>query len=243
LVLNKHLQEHSGLVLVGLSAGYGRRNVISDIELHVNPGEVVGLFGHNGAGKTTTLRAITGLLPVSAGEVSISGKNVTKANAAVVHAAGSAYVPAQDFVFGPLSVADNLKLGIPRGTSEQEIEERRAFVERLFPILSERQSQLASTMSGGQQRMLSLGIALMSAPTVLLLDEPSLGLSPALTDTLMETVRYLADERGTAVLLLEQNIIAAARVTDRAYSMRSGRISGEISGDDLRSRDSFWDIT
>jgi branched-chain amino acid transport system ATP-binding protein len=230
-----------GLAVEGLATGYGKTRVVFDASLTVDPGEVVALFGHNGAGKTTTLRAIFGLLPVQAGSIRLGGQDVTSLTSRRVYQAGAAYVPSEQFVFAPLTVAENLRLGALASVARAELAERLARVHELFPVLEERPSQLAGTMSGGQQRMLSLGVALMSNPSLLLLDEPSLGLSPALTDRLMAAIRQLADD-GMAVLLLEQNIIASLKVADRGYVMRSGRTILSQSSADLRARDSYWDL-
>lgn len=230
-----------GLVVNGLAAGYGKTRVVFDANLAVAPGEVVALYGHNGAGKTTTLRAVFGLLPVQEGSVTLAGLDLTALPSRRVHQAGAAYVPSEQFVFAPLTVAENLRLGAPARLGRTEVSERLDRVHDLFPVLAERPRQLAGTMSGGQQRMLSLGIALMSNPTLLLLDEPSLGLSPALTDRLMSAIRRLADD-GVAVLLLEQNIIASLKVADRAYVMRSGRTILSQTSAELRTRHSYWDL-
>lgn len=225
-----------------VTAGYARRTVIRDVTLGVAPGEVVALFGHNGAGKTTTLVTLMGLIKPTSGQVWVGDRAVTGADPATVHSAGASYVPSQDFVFGALTVAENIRLGVPGGTARSEANERLAAVEALFPVLAERRKQVASTLSGGQQRMLSIGVALMSNPRILLLDEPSLGLSPALTESLMAAIRHLAAERGVAVLLLEQNVIAACSIADRAYIMRGGKIVHETTGAELRARESYWDI-
>jgi branched-chain amino acid transport system ATP-binding protein len=155
---------------------------------------------------------------------------------------GMALIPSERFVFADLTVTDNLLLG---GANEQD-DDRRAqrmeLVYQLFPILKERAAQLAGTMSGGQQRMVSLGLALMSGPKLLMLDEPSLGLAPSVVQQIFDAVRKLADTEGLSVLLLEQNVAQALRITDRLYVMRSGRVILEETAEEMRQRDSYWDL-
>jgi branched-chain amino acid transport system ATP-binding protein len=151
------------------------------------------------------------------------------------------FVPAERFVFADLSVADNLRLGALTATDEQ-IAERRERVGSLFPILLEREDQLAGTMSGGQQRILSIGMALMAEPRLILLDEPSLGLAPAVLQQITEVLRRLVEEDGVSILLLEQNVNTALAVADRVYVMRSGRIILEESSEQMRARDHWWDL-
>lgn len=232
----------SGLEVTGIGVGYGKTQVVFESSVTVNRGEVVAMYGHNGAGKTTTLRGIFGLLPLMTGSVTLGDRDLTSLSSSRIYGAGVAYVPSEQFVFGKLTVADNLRLGAPAGLSRSLHQARLAEVYELFPVLLERSGQLASTMSGGQQRMLSIGVAMMSAPSLLLLDEPSLGLSPALTERLMSAIRQLADDKGIAVLLLEQNIIASLKVADRAYILRSGHIILEQTRAELSARESYWDL-
>jgi branched-chain amino acid transport system ATP-binding protein len=225
-----------------LRAGYGRRPVTFSVDLNVRSGEIVALFGHNGAGKTTTLKAIFGTIHPMAGRVRFDGADITKSSCARNVARGLTLIPAENFVFSELDVLDNLKLGAYLESSADAIAERLARVYEVFPILEERSDQKAGTMSGGQQRMLSIGIALMSGPRLLLLDEPSLGLSPALVKQMMEVIGRLAREEGMSVLLVEQNVGQTLPVVDRAYFMRSGRMILEESSELLRTRSSFWDL-
>lgn len=223
----------------GLRAGYGKKEVVFDATLAVNEGEIVLLCGHNGAGKTTTLRTIFGLLPARAGIVRHQGNDITRSTPHRNVAQGIAYVPSERFVFGQLSVLDNLRL---RMHSQAEHQRRLERAYELFPILSERSGQLAETLSGGQQRMLSLATALMARPRLLLLDEPSLGLAPALVDSLFQRIRGLAAADGVSVLLVEQNIAEALTIADRAYVMRGGRIILEESAAAMRERAEYWDL-
>jgi branched-chain amino acid transport system ATP-binding protein len=224
----------------GLQAGYGRRPVLFDVDLHIGVGEIVAMFGHNGAGKTTTLNTIFGRIRSSAGTVQFAGEDITHDKGIVNVRRGMTLIPAEQFVFGDLTVLDNLKLGAFGNAAEMD--QRMAQVYELFPILEERTKQLAGTMSGGQQRMLSVGIALMTGPKLLLLDEPSLGLSPALVQQMMAAIGKLAHEQQLSVLMVEQNVVQTLGVVDRAYFMRGGRIILEEPAEALKGRDSYWDL-
>ena len=230
------------LVVSDLQAGYGKKHVVFDVDLHLRPGEIVTIIGHNGAGKTTALKTIFGMLPALGGTVTYAGEDVTNSNCRHNALLGMSYIPAERFVFSDLSVLDNLRLGATHERSGDERDRLRERVYEMFPLLSERSSQLAGTMSGGQQRMLSLGIALMSNPTLLLLDEPSLGLAPALVAEIFDNVRHLADEEGLTVLLVEQNVGQALRIADRAYVLRSGRMILEETAEQMRGRKDYWDL-
>ncbi len=230
------------LEVEGMYAGYGRKTVVFDTTLHVMPGEIVGIFGHNGSGKSTTIRAILGTNPAQRGTVSYFGDDVTRAGSRANVRAGMALIPSERFVFADLTVRENLLLG---GANEKDGDARSLrldLVYRLFPILLEREGQLAGTMSGGQQRMVSLGLALMTGPKLLMLDEPSLGLAPSVVQQIFGQVRTLADTDGLSVVLLEQNVGAALKIVDRVYVMRSGRVILEETVAEMRARDSYWDL-
>jgi branched-chain amino acid transport system ATP-binding protein len=229
------------LVLEHLDAGYGRKQVVFDVNLHVNVGEVVTLLGHNGSGKSTTIRTVLNLIPALGGKITYQGKDVTRAGSRLNVKAGMAMIPSERFVFQDLSVLDNLLLGAANAPADVR-DERFEMVYKLFPILKERRSQIAGTLSGGQQRMLSLGLLLMAGPKLLMLDEPSLGLAPSVVQQIFAAVKELADKQGLSVLLLEQNVVQALRITDRAYVMRSGRIILEETVEQMRARDSYWDL-
>lgn len=230
------------LRLENLVSGYGSKTVIFDVSLHVNPGEVVGLIGHNGAGKTTTMKTVFGMLTPRTGDVTFAGESVVGRSCRRNVKAGMSFIPSERFVFADLSVRDNLMLGAIHQRNRGRIEATLAEVHDLLPILHERSTQAAGTFSGGQQRLLSLGMALMSDPKLLLLDEPSLGIAPALVSSLFGTIREIARERGLGVLLLEQNIGQLLQIADRIYVMRSGRIILEETAEQMKQRDDYWDL-
>jgi branched-chain amino acid transport system ATP-binding protein len=226
----------------GLSAGYGQRQVVFDVDFSVGEHEIVTILGHNGAGKTTTLKSIFGLIRPLSGSVLYRGHEIIGRAPADNVREGMSFTPPEHYVFPDLSVLDNLKLGGIPEKSEERKRERLELIYEMFPVLKERSKQLAGTMSGGQQRMVALGIALMGGPRLMLLDEPSLGLAPSLVDQVMDAVRKLADEQGISVILLEQNVIAALDHADRAYIMRSGRVILEEPADEMRARGHWWDL-
>ncbi|MEZ5256471.1 MAG: ABC transporter ATP-binding protein [Ilumatobacteraceae bacterium] len=225
----------------GLSCGYGRKQVVFGVDLSVRRGEIVSLFGHNGAGKTTVIKNVLGAYKPTAGVVTYDGQDITGTAARANVRRGMALIPSERFVFGDLTVYDNLLLGAANLDDEAQRDRLLGQVYELFPILEERSKQLAGTMSGGQQRMVSLGLALMTSPRLLLLDEPSLGLAPAIVQQIFSAVRALADE-GLSVLLLEQNVGQALRISDRAYVMRSGRMILEEDAETMKQRESYWDL-
>jgi branched-chain amino acid transport system ATP-binding protein len=230
------------LQLQSVSTGYGAKQVVFDVDLVVRPAQITVLLGHNGAGKTTTVAAAFGLLPATSGSILFDGLPIERTTTRARVRSGIGYVPSERFVFPTLTVDENLNLG---GFTERDPaarRDRRAWVLDRWPILGERRNQLAGTMSGGQRRMLSLGIALMSSPSLLLLDEPSLGLAPVVVDQLFADLRSLADTDGLAVLLVEQSVSKALAVADDAYVMRSGRIIAEERASSLAGRQSLWDL-
>jgi branched-chain amino acid transport system ATP-binding protein len=232
----------SGLVVERVSSGYGKRPAVFDSTLDVKHGEIVSLGGHNGSGKSTTLRSIAGLLRPFSGRVTYDGREVTNVGCAQKVKLGISFIPSERFTFSQLSVQDNLRLGALPIKSGAERAQHEARVFEMFPVLRSRLHQMAGTMSGGEQRMLSLGIALMSSPRLLLLDEPSLGLAPAVVQRIMDLVRELATRDGLAVLLVEQNVSQALRISDRVYVMRAGRIIVEDTAEHMRQRGQLWDL-
>lgn len=230
------------LVVEHLQAGYGRKQVVFDIDVHADAGEIVAVLGHNGAGKTTMARTILGLHRALGGTVTFHGADVTRAGFRANVAAGMGLLPSERFVFADLTVADNLKLGAAHVRDADVLARRTADIERLFPILAERHDQLAGTMSGGQQRMVSLAMLLLAGPSLLILDEPSLGLAPALVSDLFDKVRELVDREAMSVLLLEQNVGQALRISDRAVVVRAGRTIVHETAAEARRRDNYWEL-
>lgn len=217
-----------------LNIYYGNIHAVKGVNLIVNEGEVVCLIGANGAGKTTTLQAISGLLPIKNGSVSFQGRNITKVKSHEITNMGIAQVPEGRRIFANLSVEDNLELGAYHVDGTKEDEE--AHMERiyeLFPVLKERKKQKAGTLSGGEQQMLSMGRALMTKPRLLLLDEPSMGLSPLFVDKIFETIEILKAE-GRTILLVEQNANLALKVSDRGYVLETGKVVKEGLSSELR---------
>ena len=223
------------LSIEGLCAGYSGMQILHGVDMHIDEGEIVALVGANGAGKTTALRAISGVIRPTSGTVSFRGKDAHGMRTAELVRNGLVQVPEGRALFGPLTVEENLKMGGWTQPSEK-LPEGLAEVYELFPILADKRRQLAETLSGGQQQMLAIGRALMSRPKVLMLDEPSTGLSPKLTWTVLEAVTTVRD-RGVAVLLVEQNAHQALNMSDRAYVLESGTCVLSGRGPDLAKDD------
>ncbi len=223
------------LEIEGLSSHYGRIPALRGVDLRIARGELVALVGANGAGKTTLLRALSGVQPVSAGQVRFEGADITAAAPERRVRLGIVQVPEGRQVFGPLSVEDNLRLGAflrSRGEAEREIER----VYAMFPVLQERRRQSAATLSGGQQQLLAMGRALMARPRLLLLDEPSMGLAPRLVEEIFACIAALKPA-ATTIFLVDQNARAALRVADRGYVLETGRIVLSGTGTELLAND------
>lgn len=221
-----------------LEVYYGVIQAIKGISFEVNKGEVIALIGANGAGKTTTLHTVTGLLSPKKGHVIFEGKDITKVPAHKIVSMGMAHVPEGRRVFAELSVYENLKMGAYTRKNKNEIEESLANVYKRFPRLEERKNQMAGTLSGGEQQMLAMGRALMSKPKIILMDEPSMGLSPILVNEIFDIIRAVS-ESGTTVLLVEQNAKKALAIADRAYVLETGKIVLEGNAKDLLEDDSI----
>ena len=213
----------SSLLVENLAVSYGRTEALKGITLRVEPGQIVCLIGANGAGKTTAMRALSGLLRPRAGRITFDGTDITGLRPHRIAGLGLLQVPEGRQVFAELTVAENLALGAWLVTDPSEIARRRAGVLDRFPRLAERAQQYAGSLSGGEQQMLAFGRALMGAPKLLLLDEPSMGLAPILVDEIFTAIAALKAE-GTTILLVEQNASAALEVADHAYVLETGRI-------------------
>ncbi|MEG0546342.1 MAG: ABC transporter ATP-binding protein [Oscillospiraceae bacterium] len=216
------------LEIKDLEVSYGVINAIKGVSFEVNEGEVIALIGANGAGKTTILHTITGLIQAKSGSIIFEGKELTKTQAHKIVSMGMAHVPEGRRIFGQLTVLENLKLGAFTRKDKAEIEETLKMVYERFPRLEERKSQIAGTLSGGEQQMLAMGRALMSKPRIVLMDEPSMGLSPLLVSEIFDIIKMIS-ESGTTVLLVEQNAKKALSIADRAYVLETGKII--LSGD------------
>lgn len=226
------------LEINGLEVHYGMIQAIKDVSFQVNEGEVIALIGANGAGKTTILHTITGLLNASKGSVIFNGQDITKVPAHKIVSMGMAHVPEGRRVFANLSVLQNLRMGAFTRKDKNEIEESLENVYRRFPRLKERQNQMAGTLSGGEQQMLAMGRALMSHPKIILMDEPSMGLSPIFVNEIFNIIQEVS-AGGTTVLLVEQNAKKALSISDRAYVLETGKIVLEGDADDLLNNDSI----
>ncbi|WP_283672911.1 ABC transporter ATP-binding protein [Butyricicoccus sp. Marseille-Q5471] len=215
------------LEVKNLNVYYGLIHAIRDVSFEVEQGEVVALIGANGAGKTTTLHTVTGLLPAKSGQVIFEGNDITKKPGHEIVRLGMSHVPEGRRVFAELSVYENLKMGAYT-RPKAEIAESLAGVYKRFPRLEERKNQFAGTLSGGEQQMLAMGRALMSRPKILLLDEPSMGLSPLFVSEIFKIIEEVS-AAGTTVLLVEQNAKKALSIADRAYVLETGKVvkSGE----------------
>ncbi len=221
-----------------LEVYYGMIQAIKGISFDVNEGEVIALIGANGAGKTTTLHTITGLLSPKAGSILFEGKDITKVPGYKIVSMGMAHVPEGRRVFAQLSVLQNLRMGAYTRKDKNEIEEMLKLVYKRFPRLEERQNQMAGTLSGGEQQMLAMGRALMSHPKIILMDEPSMGLSPIFVNEIFDIIKKVS-AGGTTVLLVEQNAKKALSIADRAYVLETGNIVLEGKASDLLNDDSI----
>ncbi|MCP3923595.1 MAG: ABC transporter ATP-binding protein [Desulfobacterales bacterium] len=220
------------LEIENLKVKYGNVEALHGINFHVDEGEIVCILGANGAGKSTTLMALSGLVKASEGTITYNGEHINKARAHDIVKSGIAQVPEGRRVFGTLTVFENLKLGAFTCDDHDLSASTLEWIYKLFPILKEREQQLAGTLSGGEQQMLAIGRALMAQPKVLLLDEPSLGLAPLVIKTIFETVKEI-NSKGVTIILVEQNAKAALKLSNRGYVMEVGRLTMEDDADAL----------
>lgn len=216
---------------------YGMIQAIKGVSFEVNEGEVIALIGANGAGKTTILHSITGLIAPKKGHILFEGQEITTTPAHKIVSMGMAHVPEGRRVFAQLTVLENLKMGAFTRRDKDEVEESLIRVYKRFPRLEERKNQMAGTLSGGEQQMLAMGRALMSRPRIILMDEPSMGLSPIFVNEIFDIIREVS-EGGTTVLLVEQNAKKALSIADRAYVLETGRIVLDGRAQDLLNNDS-----
>jgi branched-chain amino acid transport system ATP-binding protein len=212
------------LALSGVTAGYGSVPAVRDLNIAVGEGEAVGLLGANGAGKSTTLRAISGLVRASAGTITFLGRSIGALPPYKIAELGIAHVPEGRQVFPELTVKENLEIGAYVPTARAERSRTLELVFSIFPVLAERRTQLAGTMSGGEQQMLAVGRGLMMKPRLLMLDEPSLGLAPVVTDATFAKIQEI-HAMGTGILLVEQNVARALALVQRAYVLDSGEVT------------------
>lgn len=222
------------LKIRNLVSGYGKIRVLKNVSMHVDPGEIVTIIGANGAGKTTLLASIAGLEKSDSGEAQFKGSNILKIKANAIPALGCVMVPEGRQVFAAMSVEENLLLGghVRQHEGKQVIAELLEHQYELFPILRDRKEQLAGTLSGGEQQMLAMGRALMSKPSLVMMDEPSTGLAPLIVKEIFQIIVRLRDE-GNTVLLVEQNARAALGIADRGYVLETGKIIVQGPADDL----------
>lgn len=220
------------LEVKNLSVSYGAIEAVKDISFTVNDGEIVSLIGANGAGKTTTLHTITGLVPAKSGSVMYNGVDLLKTHNNKIVTLGMAHIPEGRHVFTRMSVEENLEMGALSLKDQSDLKKDLDMVYGLFPRLKERRNQKAGTLSGGEQQMLAMGRALMSHPKTILMDEPSMGLSPKLVKEIFSIIRKL-HEQGITILLVEQNAKMALSIADRAYVLETGRITMEGDAKEL----------
>lgn len=220
------------LEIKDLEVNYGVIKAIKGVSFDVNEGEIIALIGANGAGKTTILHTITGLIQAKKGSIVFDGKELTKTPPHKIVSMGMAHVPEGRRIFQQLSVLENLKLGAYTRKDKSEIASTLKMVYERFPRLEERKNQVAGTLSGGEQQMLAMGRALMSHPKLLMMDEPSMGLSPLLVDQVFEIIKDINND-GTTILLVEQNAGKSLAISDRAYVLETGKIVLSGTGEEL----------
>jgi ABC-type branched-subunit amino acid transport system ATPase component len=226
------------LRLNGLEAGYGPKTVISDVSFALEPGQILAFLGHNGAGKTTTLKSVMGMLRPSAGEVLFDGNRIDRMSVAERVALGLRLLPEGRGIFPDLSVTENIDVVAARNVTTGAIFDI-PDVYKLFPVLEERRTTRAGSLSGGQQQMLALSLAILGTPRCLMLDEPSIGLAPNLVERMFQQVREVCKSHAMTAVLVEQNVAAAMKIADRVIIMNSGQIVFDGGPDEARASN-FW---
>jgi len=226
------------LQLAGIAAGYGAKTVISDISIALDPGEILALLGHNGAGKTTTLRTAMGLLPLRGGSVSFDGRPIDRMDVAQRVALGLRMLPEGRGIFADLTVAENIDVVAARNVVAGAMFGVES-VYALFPVLDERRTTRAGSLSGGQQQMLALSLAILGTPRCLLLDEPSIGLAPNLVERMFQQVHDVCKTHAMTAVLVEQNVAAAMKIADRVVIMNNGQLVFDGLPDEARASN-FW---
>ena len=230
------------LTVSNLESGYGKKQILYGLTLSILPGEIVGLIGHNGAGKSTALQSIFGLITPHQGQIIYMDRDLTFASPASKLDAGIYHLPQENFIFSDLTVTDNLEMSFFTMKDQAAFESRREEVYQFFPVLRDRKNQLAGTLSGGERRMLGIGMGLLRKPKLFLLDEPSSGLSPVAFQNVAKIIQEINSSLQTAVLLVEQNVKAAFKLSKRVYVMKAGRIILEKTGAELLKRSEWWDL-
>jgi branched-chain amino acid transport system ATP-binding protein len=226
------------LEVAGIGAGYGSKTVISEVSFALEPGQILAFLGHNGAGKTTTLRTVMGLLPARVGTVMFDGKRIDRLDVAARVAMGLRLLPEGRGIFPDLGVAENIDVVAARNCGPRAMFSP-ADVYRLFPALDERHTTRSGSLSGGQQQMLALGLAILGTPRCLLLDEPSIGLAPNLVERMFAQVREVCKSHAMTAILVEQNVAAAMKIADRVLIMNNGRIVFDGLPEEARASN-FW---
>jgi branched-chain amino acid transport system ATP-binding protein len=229
------------LEIKDLDVGYAKRVVVHGLSMTVEEGEIVAIIGHNGAGKTTTLKGIFGLIQPFRGEILYNGMNIVGRAPANNIQDGITFLPQERFIFPELNVSENLYLGAYTANKE-DVQFSLEIIYRLFPVLKERSWQRSSTLSGGERRMLGIGMTLITRPRLLILDEPSLGLAPVLVKSLFESFIQIREELGTSVVLVEQNVKQAMGIAHRVYVMKMGCKILEETGENLLQKEDWWDL-
>ena len=229
------------LEIRNLKAGYAKKQVLHGISLSVAKGEIVGLIGHNGAGKSTALKATFGLIRPSDGEVLYEGRVITHDSPGSRLEAGIYHIPQEHFLFNDLVVKDNLEMSYFTVKDKSRFEIKLDEIYRIFPVFKHRKTQLAGTLSGGERRMLGIAMGLMREPSLILVDEPSSGLSPVAFKNVIQILQEI-NHRGTAIFLVEQNVKVAFKVSQRTYVMKAGKIILEETGQKLLERGQWWDL-